>query len=299
MLFKNLIVYRIGPTWAPDLAAVNEQLAKAEFAECSATQEKSVGWVPPRGEAHGAFAEAVAGQWVLKLMIESKAVPGSVINRKLKEKAAAIEQATGRKPGKKETRDLKDDLKQELLPMAFTRQGSVGVWIDPEARLLFVDASSQGKADDVVTALIEQVEGLTLTLLQTQQSAAAAMSQWLLTQEPPAGFTIDRECELKATDDSKAAVRYSKHPLDIDEIRGHIEAGKVPTKLALTWNDRVSFLLTDNLQVKKISFLEGVDDVAGSAREDGFDADVAIATGELCQLVPELLEALGGEAELA
>ncbi|KAF1022940.1 MAG: Recombination-associated protein RdgC [Paracidovorax wautersii] len=176
-MFKNLIVYRIGPTWQADLAAVNEQLAQAEFAECSATQEKSVGWVPPRGEAHGAFAEAVGGQWILKLMIESKAVPGSVINRKVKEKAAAIEQATGRKPGKKETRDLKDDIKQELLPMAFTRQGSVTVWLDPQARLLFVDAGSQAKADDVVTALIEQVEGLTLTLLQTQQGAAAAMSQ--------------------------------------------------------------------------------------------------------------------------
>ncbi|MFT4190311.1 MAG: recombination-associated protein RdgC [Comamonas sp.] len=298
-MFKNLIVYRIGPTWQPDLAAVNEQLAKAEFAECSATQEKSVGWVPPRGEAHGAFVESIGGQWVLKLMIESKAVPGSVINRKVKEKAAAIEQQTGRKPGKKETRELKDEIKQDLLPMAFTRQGSVNVWIDPAARLLFVDASSQGKADDVVTALIEQVEGLTLTLLQTQQGAAAAMSGWLLSQEPPAAFSIDRECELKATDESKAAVRYSKHPLDIEEIRGHIEAGKVPTKLAMTWNDRIAFLLTENLQVKKISFLEGVDSAAGSAREDGFDADVAIATGELCQLVPDLLAALGGEAELS
>ncbi|KAF1022941.1 MAG: Recombination-associated protein RdgC [Paracidovorax wautersii] len=94
-------------------------------------------------------------------------------------------------------------------------------------------------------------------------------------------------------------MRYSKHPLDIDEIRGHIEAGKVPTKLALTWGDRVSFLLTENLQVKKISFLDGVFDAAGSAQEDGFDADVAIATGELVQLVPELLQALGGEMELA
>jgi recombination associated protein RdgC len=298
-VFKNLIVYRIGATWQADLAAANEQLAKAEFSECSATQEKSVGWVPPRGEAHGALVESVGGQWLLKLMIESKAVPSSVINRKLKEKAAQIEQQTGRKPGKKESRDLKDDIKQELLPMAFTRQGSVTVWIDPQARLLLVDAGSQGKADEVVSALIEHLEGLTLTLLQTQQSAGAAMSGWLISQEPPAGFSIERECELKATDESKAAVRYSKHALDIDEVRGHIEAGKLPTKLALSWNDRVSFLLTEQLQLKKISFLDGVYDKAGSAQDEGFDADVAIATGELCLLLPDLLAALGGEVELA
>ena len=143
-MFKNLIVYRIGPTWQPQLETVVEQLAKAEFAECSATQEKSMGWVPPRGDAHGPFVEAIGGQWVLKLMIETKAVPSSVINRKVKDKVAEIEQATGRKPGKKETKELKEEAKQSLLPMAFSRQGSVGVWIDPAARLLLVDASSQG-----------------------------------------------------------------------------------------------------------------------------------------------------------
>ncbi|MEJ2800587.1 recombination-associated protein RdgC [Comamonadaceae bacterium PP-2] len=298
-MLKNLIIYRIGAAWAPNLEAICEKLATAEFAECSPTQEKSIGWVPPRGDAHGPMVEAIGGQWILKLMIESKAVPASVIDHKVKEKAVAIEEATGRKPGRKATKDLKEEAKQELLPHAFPRQGAVLVWIDPTARMLFVDASSQGKADDVVTALIEQVEGLTLTLLQTQQSAASAMSGWLVSQEAPAEFTIDRETELKATDESKAVVRYGKHPLDIDEVRGHIEAGKVPTKLAMTWNDRVSFVFTENLQLKRIDFLEGVYDGAGSSKEDGFDADVAIATGELAQLVPALVAALGGELELA
>jgi recombination associated protein RdgC len=297
-MLKNLIIYRIGAAWAPSLEAICEKLATAEFVECSPTQEKSIGWVPPRGDAHGPMVEAVGGQWILKLMIESKAVPASVIDRKVREKAAAIEEATGRKPGRKATKELKEEAKQELLPHAFPRQGAVLVWIDPSARMLFVDASSQGKADDVVTALIEQVEGLTLTLLQTQKSAASAMSGWLVSQEAPAEFSIDRETELKATDESKAVVRYGKHPLDIDEVRGHIEAGKAPTKLAMTWQDRVSFLLTDNLQIKKVAFLEGVYDGAGGNKEDGFDADVAIATGELSGLIPALIDALGGEVEL-
>lgn len=297
-MLKNLIIYRIGTAWMPDIEAIGEKLATAEFAECSPSQEKSIGWVPPRGDAHGPMVEAVGGQWILKLMIESKAVPASVIDRKVKEKAAAIEEATGRKPGRKATKELKEEAKQELLPHAFPRQGAVLVWIDPAARMLFVDASSQGKADDVVTAVIEQVEGLTLTLLQTQQSAASAMSGWLVSQEAPAEFSIDRETELKATDESKAVVRYGKHPLDIEEVRGHIAAGKVPNKLAMTWQGRVSFLLTDNLQLKKLEFLEGVYDSSGSRQADGFDADVAIATGELSGLIPALIDALGGEVEL-
>ena len=137
--------------------------------------------------------------------------------------------------------------------------------------------------------------------LNTHTSSAVAMADWLATQAPPVGFTIDRECELKSPDESKAVVRYSRHPLDIEEVSAHITSGKVPTKLALTWMDRVSFVLTDTLQIKKIAFLDGVFDgtsQSNDAVEDGFDADTAIATGELRQLIPELLTALGGEMSI-
>ncbi len=123
------------------------------------------------------------------------------------------------------------------------------------------------------------------------------MAHWLKEQEPPEGFTVDRECELKACDESKAVVKYGHHPLDIAEVQAHIDAGKLPTKLALTWDDRVSFVLTEGLQLKKLAFLDAVFDDQDSDHDDkGFDTDVAIATGELSNLIPDLIEALGGEA---
>ncbi|MDA8445056.1 recombination-associated protein RdgC [Paracidovorax valerianellae] len=293
-MFKNMIVYRIAPQWQVDLSQVEEALAKTPFVECGATQEKSLGWVPPRGDAHGLMAESVGGQWVLRFMVESKMLPGSVLNRKVKEKAARIEQETGRKPGKKESKELKDEAKLDLLPMAFTKQGSMWVWIDPQAHWLVLDTSSQSRADEVVTLLVEALPGLSVALLDTQTSPQAAMSHWLSTQEPPVGFSVDRECELKSADEAKAVVRYARHPLDIDEVREHIAAGKLPTKLAMTWDDRVSFLLSEGLQVRKIAFLDTV--FEGTKADDGgFDTDVAIATGELAKLIPDLIEALGGE----
>jgi recombination associated protein RdgC len=120
------------------------------------------------------------------------------------------------------------------------------------------------------------------------------MTQWLKEQEGPEGFSIDRECELKATDESKAVVRYGRHPLDIAEVQAHIEAGKLPTNLAMTWDNRVSFVLRENLQIKKVAFLDTVFDGQESA-DSGFDADAAIATGELSRLIPALIAALGGE----
>ncbi len=295
-MFKNLIIYRIAHGWAPALSTIEEALAKTPFIECGATQEKSVGWVPPRGEAHGTLIESIGGHWIARLMTESKAVPASVLARRVKEKASRIEQETGRKPGRKESKELKDEAKLDLLPMAFTKQASMWVWIDPTSRLLVLDTSSQGRADEVVTLLVEALPGLSVSLLNTQTSPQAAMAHWLKEQEPPAGFTVDRECELKSASEEKAVVRYGRHPLDIEEVQAHIDAGKLPTRLAMTWDDRVSFLLTEGLQVRKLSFLDTV--FEGTKADDGgFDTDVAIATGELVKLIPDLIEALGGEAE--
>ncbi|AFU45859.1 recombination associated protein [Acidovorax sp. KKS102] len=294
-MFKNLIVYRIAQGWAPDLQAAEEALAKAPFMECGATQEKSIGWVPPRGEAHGALVESIGGQWIARLMTETKAIPASVLARKVKEKADRIEKETGRKPGRKESKELKDEAKLDLLPMAFTKQASMWVWIDPAAHLLVLDTGSQGRADEVVTLLVEALHGLSVSLLDTQTSPQAAMAHWLKEQEPPQGFTVDRECELKSASEEKAVVKYGRHPLDIAEVQAHIDAGKLPTKLAMTWDDRVSFVLTEGLQVRKLQFLDTVFE-GQKSDEGGFDTDVAIATGELAKLIPDLIKALGGEA---
>lgn len=298
-VFKNVIVYRIESSWSQSLDQAEQALDSQRFVPCAPSQEKSAGWVEPRGEAHGPLVESIGGQWLLEYMIESKTLPGSVVRRKVDERAAQIEATTGRKPGKKERKALKEDITHELLPLAFTRHARVAVWIDPAARRLVVNASNAARADEVVTSLVKTLDGFAVALVNTQVEPAIAMSGWLSSQEPPAGFTIDRECELKATDESKAVVRYAKHPLDIEEVRQHIADGKRPTRLAMTWDDRVSFELTEGLQLRKIVFLEGtLDDAPASSKEDDFDANAAITTGELGQLVPELLEALGGEMKL-
>jgi recombination associated protein RdgC len=297
-VFKNVIMYRIAPGWSITAEEVEARLQDNHFVECGASQEKSVGWVEPRGEANGALLEVVAGQWILKLMVESRALPASVVNRKAQERVAQIEATTGRKPGKKETRDLKDDIRLELLPMAFTKQSRTLVWIDREANLLVMDASSQGRADELVTLLVQSLPGLALSLVNTQISPSAAMADWLVSQEAPQGFSVDRECELKAADESKAVVRYARHRLDTDEVKQHIEGGKMPTRLALTWNEHVSFVLTEGLQLKKMAFLDVVFEGKSQGKDDGFDADVAISTGELQKTLPDLLDALGGELPL-
>ncbi|MFN3886430.1 MAG: recombination-associated protein RdgC [Aquabacterium sp.] len=299
-MFKNLTVYRIGSEWATTAAEIETELEKARFAPCGASQEKSIGWLEPRGIDHGPLVEVVDGHILLKLMVEQKVVPSSVVKRRCDEIAAQIEKQTGRKPGKKQVKELKEQALHELLPMAFTKQAVTRVWIAPRERMLIVDTGSQSRAEEVVTLLVQAIPGFAVSLIQTEMSPQVAMAHWLGTGEAPYAFTIDRECELKSTDEMKSVVRYARHPLDTEEVRQHIVSGKVPTKVAMTWRDRVSFLFTESLQLRKIAFLDVVFEgtSAASAKQDkaeAFDADAAIATGELVELIPELLEALGGE----
>lgn len=299
-MFKNLITYRIGEGWATDAAQLAEQLAKQPFLPCEPTQPLAVGWAPPRGIAHAPLVEAIDGHWLIKLKREQRLLPSSVVNERVDELAEHIEETTGRKPGKKARKDLKEQATHELLPRAFTKTSATQVWIAPKQRLLFVDAGSSSRADEVVTLLIQASPGLSLQLVQTAESPAACMAAWLMDGVPPEGFQIERECELKGSDEQKPVVRYARHPLDIDEVRAHLTSGKMPTRLALSWRDRVAFTLTEGLAIKKISFLdlafEGRPEASG---DEAFDADFALATGELSRLIPALIEGLGGEHDFA
>jgi len=294
------MLYRLGQGWPKSAAQWGEALGHEPFAECGATQPKSGGWIAPRGQAHGALVEAINGQWIARYAVETKAVPAQALRRWVDEKAQHIERTRGRKPGKKELRDLREDALLALLPQAFARRSEMAVWLAPKHRWLALDAGSQAKADEVIASLSRVAgPGFAVSLLQTQQTPQALMTAWLLAEKAgdvPEAFHVERDCELKASGEEPAIVRFTRHELTTPEVRRHVREGKRPVRLALSWQGRIGFTLTEALQIKKIRFDEGVFGEAQTSEEDRFDTDAAISTGELAGLIADLVEALGGEA---
>jgi recombination associated protein RdgC len=134
--------------------------------------------------------------------------------------------------------------------------------------------------------------------LQTKLSPVAAMTDWLAAENAPAGFTIDRELELRASDENKATVRYANHVLEGKEILAHISSGKRVTRLAMTWNDRISFVMNEHLQIKRIDFLDIIKEESSKVadnEDEMFELDFVLMTGELAKMQTALIEALGGE----
>ena len=300
MWFKNLQLYRLPQPWTIDLAKFEEQLARGVFTKCPSNLPLSRGWISPRKD--GALIYASNHQWLIALAIEQRLLPSSVVNDEARERAEAIEEQQGYAPGRKQLKEIKERVTEELMPRAFTRKRSSFIWIDPVNGWFVVDAGSQGKAEEVIEHLRHCLDEFPLTPLHTQLSPQSAMADWLAGGEVPAGFTVDRDCELKAVGEEKAAVRYVRHPLDGDEISGeikaHLGAGKLPTRLALTWDERISFVLTEKLEVKRLAFLDILKEEAEKSAEhadEQFDADFALMTGEFARFLPQLVAALGGE----
>ncbi|HEX8986743.1 MAG TPA: recombination-associated protein RdgC [Rhodocyclaceae bacterium] len=296
MWFRNLRIYRLPADWDVDADALEAMLAAQPLSRCGSLDMVSRGWVYPRVE--GQFVHRVNRQWLLALGVEQKLLPAGVVRQAAAERAAKIEAEQGRKVGRKELRDIRERVTEEFLPRAFAQRRTSWCWIDPVHGWLVLDAGSDARADEIIEVLQHTVSGLALRALQTQVSPTSAMTDWLAGGEPPAGFTIDEDLELRSAAHAQAAIRYVRHALEGGEIRKHITEGKLATKLGLTWNDRISFVLTEKLQIKRLAFLDILKEQAEQNAEDAdeqFDVDFALMAGELAGLLADLVVALGGE----
>lgn len=300
MWFRNLQLYRLPAGWDVDVAALDARLSAHALAGCGAMDMQSVGWLPPRDDER--FVYVSNRQALLAFGVEQKLLPAAVVNQMAKDRAAQIGEQEGRPVGRRELRELKARVTDELLPRAFVRRRTTFAWIDPVHGWLAVDAAAKTKAEEVMGQLIQSVDELPARLLKTHLSPGAAMTAWLETGEAPAGFTLDRDLELRAPGDERATVRYVRHHLEGDEIRAHIAEGKQATRLAMTWNDRIAFVLTEDLQIKRLAFLDLLkEESEGQAEtdEERFEIDFALMSGELAKLLEALVEALGGEMPAA
>ena len=296
MYFKNATIYGLD-TANISAEHLADKLSTRRFQPCGSQDMVSRGWTSPTDDDR--FVLAVTGHFLFSMTVEQKILPAAVINQVAAEKAELIKDQQGYKPGRKQMKEIKEAVLQELLPKAFTRRKRIFVWIDTHNNLIAIDTPSPRVAEDVIDALRITLDALPIELIRTAQSPTAAMTGWLAGGEAPGAFTIDQDCELRAVTDEKAAVRYVHHSLDGNDVRDHLAAGKLPTRVALTFDDRVAFVLTDKMVLKRIAFLDVVKEEAGRQAETAdmqIEAEFALMSGELSRMFKALVEALGGTA---
>lgn len=296
MWFKNLRIFRLTPAWSYTLEELEAALETHAFQPGTSQDPVSVGWVAPR--EGGSLVHNLNGQLLLSVRSEKKLLPSTVINQVTRAKARDIEEEQGYRPGRKQIREIKEQVITELLPRAFSIHRDTHVWIDTKNHWLIVDAAAAATGDEVMGLLAKTLEPFPVLPLYTERSPSSAMTSWLAEDQAPANFTIDQDTELRSSSESRAVVRYVRHSIDIEEVRKHIESGKQCTRLALTWNDKISFVLTDGLEVKRLAPLDVLkekNDTLSGDEAELFDSDMTLMTSELAPMLADLIDALGGE----
>ena len=298
MWFKNLIVFRITTEWVLSPGELEEQLSYRPLIPCAGYDMQTIGWVPPGPQDR--LVQATNGHLLIALGVDQKILPASVVNQVTKERADQIATEQGYPVGRRQMRELKERVADELRTRAFSRRSSTCAWLDPQNKLLVVDAAAPAKAEELVATLRDTIPNFGAILLETEKSPAVSMSAWLMFGDAPGHFNIEQDLELQSVKDEKSIVRYVRHPLEGKEVQKHISSGKAPTKLGMSWNGRIAFILTSEFQIKRLQFLDIVKDRSegqAQAAEEQFEIDFALMTGELSNLLQELVEQLGGDVK--
>ena len=295
MWFKNLKVFRLTEDWSCTAESLATSLESEQFAPADSHAAVASGWVAPAPHDER-LAYGVVGQILCSFRTEKKLLPASVVNQFVKARAQELEEQQGFKPGRKQMRDLKLEVTESLLPRAFSIQRDTKIWIDPVHHWLVIDTGSSTKAEEILSALGKVLYPFPVLPLQVKTSPATAMTEWVLQGEGPALLSIDQDAELKAGVDQGGAIRYVKHSLDLEEVQKHVRAGKQCTKLALTFHDRISFVLNEQLDLKRVApldILDQSDQVTSQDETEKFDSDFAL----MCAEYQQLLSYLAGELD--
>ncbi len=299
MWFRNLVFHRLVAGADMPADVLDSRLASHACQPCGALERETRGWVPPWNDDR--LVRVVQGRALIAMGVERRLLPAAVVRREADERARALAAQRGYPVGRKELRELRAQVEDELLPRAFTQRRAVRAYIDAEHGWLAIDTASANVAEAMLELLGKTFDGLTVELPRTHLAPISAMTDWLAAGEAPSGFTLDRDLELRAADAEGATVRYVRHHLEGAEIREHIGAGKRATRLGMTWRDRVSFVLDDRLCLRRLDFLDVLREQAGSNQdeEERLQQDFALMAGELVQLLDDLIEALGGAEQAA
>ena len=295
MWFKNLKVFRLARHWQEHWGEIEHALSAHQFTPVGDLSTSSQGWVPPR-EGDDRLAVNVGGQLLLALRIEKKLLPASVVNQAVKDRAKEIEEQQGYRPGRKQMRDIKEMVIDSLMPSAFKVAKDVRVWIDPINCWVVLDTASSPQVEDVLAAFGKAMHPYPVEHLRLTHSRAQQMTSWLIAGEAPEGLSIDADSHWQSGGNSAGVIKYAKCAAPPDDIQKRVESGYQCTRLALTWQDRISFVLTDTADFKRVQALDILEEQAKAdgdlSEHEKLDADFTLMTAELNQMLGDVLEAL-------
>ena len=298
MFFRNLTLFRFSPAVAKDLDRLDEALGEHRLRPCGSLEMFTRGFVAPVGRGEGEpLTHSVKQSTLFTVGGEDKLLPAAVVNEELQRKVQKIAEEEDRKVGGRERKRIKEDLLTELLPRAFVRQSRMSAYVDKKNGWLVLDTSSRKSAENALTEVREALGSFPAVPLAPEEGPRVLMTDWLANSNLPAGLALGDECELRDPATATGAIaRCRRQDLDAEEVKEHLRNGKQVFLLGLTFDDRIDFVLGEDLVVRKLKFRDVALDDLGDSQQDAhaeMDASFALLTLELARLLAKLEEWFG------
>lgn len=299
MWFKNILFYRFTKPFDVASETLESQLATAPFKPCESNDTYQLGWTSPLEKHSEQLVHICQDYWMICLQKQERILPSSVINEQVQEKVNEIEEQQHRKVTRKEKTELKEEITLQLLPKSFTKTTRHYAYLSPSKGYLVINTASTKLADEFTSFLRKTIGSLPIRFPAVNQAPSSVMTHWVIkdTSLPPE-FVVGYECELTSNGDDKGSIKYKGLELDQKQIEEQIQSGMEVTKLAVEWRESVSFLLGSDLSIKRIKFGDMLQEQLDDNAEDAasrFDAGFSIMTMEFDRLIPDILNAFGGE----
>lgn len=299
--FKNVMVYRLTKVIDLSTQTLGNALQAQAFVPCGSHDLSKFGWIAPLSAISDSLVYSAVNQHLIVAQKEEKILPAAVIKQTFEQRLAQLENKEARKFSKVEKQTLKDDVIHELLPRAFTKTQHTALWIDADRQLIYINAASAKRAEDSLALLRKTLGSLPVVPLSFAENISQVMTNWIAQESLPQWLDVTGEAEFVSTKD-ESVLRCKQQVLESEEMLNHIQAGKVITKLALTWEQQLSFVLHQDATLKRLKFDDQIrqqnDDIAKEDVAQRFDADFILMTATLSELMVRLFELFSGESEL-
>ena len=275
MFFRNLTLFRFSPAVAAVLADLETALDSHRLRPCGPLELATRGFVSPLGRTQGALTHTVQGCVLFSAGTEDKLLPAAVVNAELGRRLQARAEELGHPVGGRERRRMKQALFDELLPRAFARPSRLPGYLDPAQGWAVLDTGSRKAAETALSGLREALGSFPALPLAPERAPRLVMTEWLTGKELPEGLELGDECELReASGNAGAIARCRRQALDAEEVREHLRAGKQVAQLGLVFDSRIGFVLGEDLVLRKLKFLDVVQEELDSQTPDSAEAEL-------------------------
>lgn len=287
-----------------DEEAFRQALSDLRFGELSPSQSGGHGFVATDGE----FLRTFHGGYGFTVRFDEKVVPPSALRAELERLVKNVEDQTGRKPGRKERKGIKDEARLNLTLKALARTVHVNCYYHVEQKLLIVASTSQKLCDMTVSLLVNALETMKTSTIHVsvRSNLTKRLQQWVdATCEGDAFGDLQPtgRANLVSVEGRNLSVKSEDLVMNIAALKEALNVGYEVKNLSLR-HGGLEFLLTDKFKFGALHNTDLGDSESGEEREDYWAAGAYIevtalvnAVNALCGMFGYGEEAEAGEGE--